>query len=496
MPIAELRRSAISGTIVTGTATALKAFLQVLAIVVLARLLTPEDFGVMAMVFPVIALATIFQQAGLSVAVLQRESISDQERSTIFWINVLAGTLLGALLVAISPLLAEFYGEPRVQMLTAASGAIMILGALTSQHMITFARELSFGRLAVIDVLSLTIGTSLAIATAYLSGSYWAVFLLTFGTSASTCLLAWTLSKWRPGRTAPLRQVRDMVVFGAHITAANLATYLGQNVDKILIGRVLGATPLGLYERAYKVVLLPILFVHMPMFRVLVPMLSQNRQDAERYRRLFILAFQLSLLLTWPGTLILILASSEIIMIVMGEQWSAAAPIFSWLAVATLGQLATGPLTMLFVSQGRSREALVSSVASSFLLALAFAIGLRWGATGVAASFAAAELVRTPIMLWYATRSGPVSLRDLALALAPFLLLAALVILIGTFWTSAVEGSGNPQILISFGVVTAYATALVCLLLNQAGRRFLAELIAAVRSVFGSGSSEPSDRRA
>ncbi len=468
----------------------MKVLLQVLAIVVLARLLTPEDFGVTAMVFPIIALATIFQQAGLSVAVLQRESISDEERSTIFWINVLAGTLLGALLVLISPWVADFYGEPRVQMLTAASGAIMILGALTSQHTNILTRELRFGRLALIDVLSLTIGTSLAIGTAYLTGSYWAIFLLTFGTIASTCLLAWMLSRWRPGRTAPLRQVRDLLVFGANITVANLATYFGQNVDKILIGRVLGATPLGLYERASKVVLLPILFVHMPMFRVLVPMLSQNRQAAERYRKLFVTAFQFSLLLTLPGTLVLIVASAEIITFVMGEQWVAAAPIFSWLAVATLGQLATGPLTMLFISQGRSREALVSSVASSFFLTVAFVVGLQWGVTGVAASFAIAELMRTPLMLWYATRTGAVSLRDLSLALLPFVLSAALMIPAGAFWASVVEQSGNPLVAIGLAVAAAYAVTFACLLLNRSGRGFLGELTSAARSVLGGKSGK------
>lgn len=477
------RRSAIRGTVVTGAGAVIKALLQVLAIVTLARLLTPEDFGIMAMVFPIIALATIFQQAGLGLAALQRETISDEEQSTVFWLNLLVGTITGAIVVAISPFIADFYAEPRVQMLTAAAGALMVLGALSSQHLINLNRTLAFSRLALIDIVSLSVGTFLSIAVAYLTGSYWAVFLLSFGTAASSCLMAWLLNDWRPGRRAPISQVRDLLVFGANVTASNLAAYFGQNVDKILIGRELGAVPLGLYERAYKIVLLPILFVHNPMFRVLVPMLSQSRDNPERYRRLFILGFQLSLILTWPGTLLLIFATSEIVMIVMGEQWLGAAPIFFWLAIATLGQLATGPLSIIFVSHNRSREALISSVASSLFLSLAFIVGLRWGLVGVAASFAIAEMVRTPVMLWYATRIGPTSLRDIAQALAPFLLLTVLGASAVYQWGQALQSIGNPWLVVAVGGAITYGLAVLCMLLNRTSRTFLAEGWTAVRSV-------------
>lgn len=475
----------------TGSSTAIKALLQVLAIVVLARLLTPEDFGIMAMVFPVIAFATIFQQAGLGVAALQRQAISDQEQSTLFWLNLLVGTLTGALVVAISPFLADFYAEPKVQMLTAAAGALMVLGALSSQHLIRLNRGLAFSRLALIDVVSLFIGTSLAIAVAYFTGSYWAVFMLTFGTAVSSCLMAWFLSGWRPGPTAPIRQVRDLLAFGVNVTASNLATYFGQNVDKILIGRMLGAGPLGLYERAYKVVLLPVLFVHMPMFRVLVPMLSQSRDKPERYRRLFILGFQLSLLLTWPGTLLLIFAANEFVLIVMGQAWLDAAPIFFWLAIATLGQLATGPLSIIFISQNRSREAFIVSLASSLFLSLAFVVGLQWGVIGVAASFAIAELVRTPALLWYAVRTGPVSLRDMSAALAPFLLLSVLGTAAALQWGRAVKDFDTPWLIIAVAGAAIYGLAVLCLLLNRIGRTFLAEVWALAQSVVRSNVRKP-----
>ncbi|MCW3798762.1 lipopolysaccharide biosynthesis protein [Sphingomonas sp. BN140010] len=480
------RNTAVRGAIVTGGGTVAKAVLQVLAIVVLARMLKPEDFGVMAMVFPIIAFASIFQQAGLGMAVLQRESVSNEELSTIFWTNVAIGVLVGALLVAVSPLVAAFYNEPRVRGLTAASGALMIVGALTSQHIILLMRKMEYGRLALVDLLSLAIGTALAILTAYLFHSYWAIFLLSFGTTASMCLLAWALGGWRPGRVAPLGRVKDVLFFGGNITASNLATYFGQNLDKILIGRWIGAVALGYYERAYKVVLLPTLFVHMPLFRLLVPMLSQSRSEPERHRRLFILGYQLSLFITVPGTLLLAFAAPQIVVFVLGSQWLSAAPIFSWLAIASLGQLVIGPLNMIFVSQGRSREAMLSSVVSSLYTSVAFVIGLKWGAVGVAAAFAISELVRSPAMLWYTTRTGPVSLREASLALAPFLL-ATGICGAGLVWLqSAFDTPGTLPFLVAAGTA-AYAVTLLCMLVNESSRTFVREGISILRDFLSAG---------
>jgi PST family polysaccharide transporter len=478
-----LRTTAIRGIIVTGGGTVFKAILQVLAIVVLARLLSPEDFGVMAMVFPIIAFATIFQQAGLGMAVLQRQSVTNEELSTIFWANVVIGTLIGALLVLVAPLVADFYSEPRLVALTAASGALMILSGLSSQHIILLMRRMAYGRLAAMDLGALAFGTCLAIAWAYFFRSYWAIFLLTFGTNAALLVMAWALDSWRPGRTAPLRHVRDVLVFGGHTTMANFATFWGQNLDKILIGRFVGSVAVGLYERAYKVVLLPVLFVHMPLFRVLVPMLSKSRSDPDRYRRLFITGFQLSLFVTLPGTLLLIVAAAEFVVFVLGQQWLDAAPIFAWLAIATLGQLATGPFSMIFVSQDRAREGMIASVVSSIFASLAFVFGLSWGAVGVAAAYAISELIRAPALLWYATRVGPVSVRNIVSALLPFFLTVALAVPT-LFWLKPrLDSNGDFLLFVGVAGAATYGLLLACLVLNRTSRAFLEEAAAVARTV-------------
>ncbi|MCW3797128.1 lipopolysaccharide biosynthesis protein [Sphingomonas sp. BN140010] len=477
------RKKAVSGAIVTAAAAGSRAVLHVISIVVLARLLTPDDFGVMGMVFPIIAFATIFQEAGLSLATLQRERISDEELSTVFWLNAAIGGGLCLLLVVAAPLVAAFYEEPRVALPTAASGLLILFGALAAQHMTLLNRQLHFGQLALIDGLSLLLGTVLAIGAAAIWHTYWAIYLLSFGPAFGGFVLSWLFSGWRPGKRAPLAQVADVIRFGAHFTVGSVATYFGRNLDKVLIGRVWGTTPLGFYDRASKVVLMPILFVHNPLLRLVVPMLSQNRGDPERYRRMFLLAFQFSLLLTVPGIALLAGAAREAVALVMGPQWVGGARIFAWLAVACLGQLATGPLTMLFVSQDRPRDAMVSSVATSIYSSVAFVIGLPWGAVGVAMAYAVSELIRTPVMLWYATRVGPVRFGDMGRALVPFLAGVPLCLAVVTLLVRQLDHSIGLFAFVAVAGIAAYAVVLPCLLLNRAGREVLAEIGTLARSL-------------
>lgn len=475
-PAASYRRAGLSGVLSTGAGTLVKATMQVLSIVALARLLTPNDFGVMAMVFPIIGFAAVVQEAGLGWAVLQRQRISERELSTMFWLNVALGLLLSLAFVAISPLAARFYGEPRVLSLTMASASLLMLAALQAQPWAVLNRNLRFGVMATIDAASLTIGTLLAVGIAYWTHSYWAIFLLNFGSSLSSCLLAWGCSRWRPGRFGSLGDVMDLVRFGGQMTVSNIASYFGRNLDNILIGRVWGATALGLYERAYKIVLLPILFIHMPLFRLIVPMLSQTRDEPDRYRRIFMLSFQGSLLLAVPGMLLLAAMTPLMVSIAMGPQWVASAPIFAWLSLACLAQLAVGPLTMIFVSQTRSRDSVRSSIATSLYNVAAFLIGIRWGSVGVAKAYAIGEVFRAPVMLWYATRTGPVSFRDAMGGVVPFLYggLASYALLLGI--DRMLPSEPHPLGKALLGVAVAYGVMIPLMLPSPSTRFFFREM--------------------
>ena len=471
MVTGNLRAVAVAGAFFSGFGQFFRVMIQILSIVILARILTPSDFGVTAMVFPIIAFATVLQEAGLGAAVMQRETVSQEELSTLFYVNVLVGGGLAALLVVLSPLVAAFYGEPRVGPLTAASGMLVLLGSLSGQPLSLLNRNMRFRSLAIIDIMSLAVGFLLAVGTALLFHTYWAIWLLSFGSTVTTFVLAWALGGFRPGRSAPSRQIFDMLRFGGNMTLYSFFTYFARNLDNVLIGKVWGDAALGLYDRAYKLMLLPLVFVNAPLQRLVLPILTKTRDEAPRYRSVYATALQTALAITMPLVIMLIVNADRVIALVLGPSWGDAALVFHWLSLASLMQLVTTTAGWLYISQGRAYHMMVAGAGSSLVACIAFFIGLPWGPTGVACAYAVGEVLKAPLLIWWVTREGPFKTRDAAACLWPFVIAglccyASVSIL--SHWLP-----GNAVLTIAALTAASYASLLGGLLVTGSGRACL-----------------------
>ncbi|WP_165799675.1 lipopolysaccharide biosynthesis protein [Sphingomonas oleivorans] len=468
-----LRKVAVKGGLAIGAAQAANAALQAAFIVILARLLSPADFGLTAMVFPIVFFVTMLQEGGLTSAVIQRETISHRELSSLFWINAAIGLALALLLCAGAPLVATFYHEPRVEGLTMASGGLVLLGALAVQHLALLNRNMHYGRMAFIDVTAAFVGFIVAIAVAAAYHSYWAIWLRGFVTIAMTFVLAWLLSGWTPGRLAPVSQIRDLIGFGGNMTAFSLCNYASRNLDNVLIGKFSGEVSLGLYDRAYRIVTLPLLLINAPLNRIITPVLSRTRDQEERYRNAFLSTLQMGLLVTVPLMSFIAGNSKGVILLLLGPDWIDAAPICAWLSVATLLQLAGNPMGWLYISQGRSRDLMLAGVANSMFICLAFVAGLPWGALGVAKAYAFCAFLSTPLLFWWATRRGPVSLRNLVGAISPFALVAGCCLVVVHLLQRSRPDTG---LLFLMELLTAsYATMVLTLSVTRTGRSCLAQ---------------------
>ncbi len=483
-PVDSLRSRAISGAIYMSLGQLSKAVLHFASIVILARLLTPADFGVFAMAAPVLVLATFLGEAGLGAAVIQRSSLNTAELNTIFWVNAGLGILAALILVAVAPSIASFYREERVEAMIAASGVIVMLVALSASHLALLNRKMHYRSIALIDALSLLVGTALAVGVAIVWRTYWALWLLPFGTHLSTLALGYWHSQWRPGRWATLLEVRDMLHFGKNVLAARLADYLCRNVDKVLIGRGWGTVELGLYDRAYKIVLLPLLFVNVPLERLTLPMLSGTRDDPDKYRRIYSTGLQFALLVTMPLIMVVIVAPEPVVAVILGRDWLASSPMFRWLAVACLLQLAGHTLSQLLISQARTREMAFATVVSSLYTSLAFLAGLPWGATGVAAAYALSEILRTPVLFWWVSRRGPVRISDQVRSVLPFLISAALCVPVIMALQSPLGFS--PLLFTGAASLAAFITTFFGLVLTPSGRNCLREGYQMARSALSS----------
>ena len=407
--------------------------------VILARLLAPSDFGLIAMVAPVIAFASLIQDMGLSQATVQREVMPPKLLSALFWTNLAAGLSLSLILVLVAPLLAMFYDQPEVRGLVTAFAVVVFLMSAQAQHLALMTRRMQYLQISIIEVVAATLGVLVGFAVAYVWASYWALFASSLTTALTGAALFWIFSGWSPGRSSFGGTFREIAGFSSGLSGHAIFTYFARNLDDVLIGRYNGPVALGFYDRAYKLLLFPLSQISGPLGRIVMPLLSRLRDDPKRYLSAYFQVLAYLLMLTQPVIVVLIVFAEDVFASLMGQRWVPSAPIFQVLGVAGLQQIFTNTFFWLFVSQGRAKVLFRLSVFRAVTTCGAFVIGLPWGPLGVATSYAVSDIVvRMPVQIWVVTREGPLSLKALVAALLPHgyatAASAAAVLLASHYW--------------------------------------------------------------
>ena len=473
-PEGSLREKVGRGAVATALAQAVKVATQILSVVVLSRLLSPHDFGVVAMCAPVLAFIALFQDLGLTQATVQKGSITHEEVNYLFWINVAVSAALAFLMVGLAPLIAAFYGEARVAPLIAAMSLQIVAYGLGAQHMALLNRRMAFDRLAMIEIASAIGGFCAAVGWTFVDRSYWALYAGTLTSAVLPTLCYWATSRWRPGFTLRTKGVGALLTFGAGITGFNFANFFARNLDNILIGRYWGETQLGLYDRAYKLLLFPLSQLANPLSKVMVPALSRMVNEPDRYRSAYLRVVPLMLLLALPGVAAAIATADVLIPFVLGEQWRDSAAIFMALGFAGLLQPVNNPAGWLFISQGRSGDFLRWGIVTAATSALAFVIGLPYGALGVAVVYAFSEYIRTPLLWIYVGRKGPLRFKDVLCAAGPFVLGSHCALM--ALWLFRPLLPDQPLLAVAAAGVLSYAVTIAIALLFPFGRQTLREV--------------------
>ncbi len=408
-----IERRAARGGLVLGVAQVLKGAIDAVGSLFLARTLLPADFGLVDMIVAITGIVDLLKDAGLSTATIQKRDIDHAQVSALFWINLAAGCVLMLLTLGLAPLLALGYGKPELLGLTAALSVSTLLGAASVQHLALLRRDLRFTTLGVIDVVSAVGATAAALLAASRGLGPWALVVRQLVRLATQAVFALTLSSFRPGR--PRRtDVRDLLGFGAHLSGFQVVNYLERNLDNVLVGRVIGAQALGYYAKAYELMRLPLNQVSGPISTVALPALSRLLSSPERYVQTFEGLARFLMLVTVPLAPLSIVTAEWLLPALLGPQWQPCVPIFQWLGLTLLTKPLTHAAAWLFVTQARTRELFRFGMFAGVLAVASFVVGLRWGAVGVAASYTLVDLcVRSPVMFFWAGRTGPVSTRKL-----------------------------------------------------------------------------------
>lgn len=379
---------------------------------VLARLLTPDDFGLIGMVIAVTGFAEHIKSMGLSTVTIQRRTISQEQLSFLFWVNLALGLGVAVTVASAAPLITAFYSRPELTPVTIALSTSFVFGGLAAQHLALLSRSMRFGSLAVLEVSVISLGTLAAIGAALLGAGYWSLVVLHISQALFRAVIAVAMSRWRPSRPSVPEGAWEMLKFGANLSGFELLNYVARNADNVLIGRYLGAAPLGIYSKAYGLLLLPIQQIQGPAQRVAIPTLSRLQDAPERFRDYFLTGLRAVAFVTIPGLALLAVSAEEIVLIVLGDQWTAAVPVFRTLAIAGLAQALLHSNGWMYVSLGRARRQLAWSVITAPIVVGAIAFGLRWGIEGVATSYAVVIWVLFLPSFWFVTRGTTVSTKD------------------------------------------------------------------------------------
>ncbi|MDQ1181540.1 lipopolysaccharide biosynthesis protein [Rhodococcus sp. SORGH_AS_0301] len=402
-----LGRTASRGAAATGLAQVTRILVQLTGIVVLARMLSPDDYGLVAATTAVIGIGEIFRDFGLFTAAVQSPTLTKAQRSNLFWINTGIGAALTILVISAAPLIAAVYDDDRLTPLTIALSTTFLANGMATQYRADLTRRFRFVALSgteiAAQVVALVIGVTLAstIVQSGEIGGQWALAAQQVSQSFLLLGLVMTASRWLPGLWARSASVAHLVKFGVDVAAVQLLGYASRNTDTVMIGATLGPGPLGIYNRAFQLLLLPLNQINAPSNRVALPVLSRLRDDRPRFDR-FLLFGQAALLHITAAILAFSAAQAvPLVELSLGPQWAGTAPVFQVLAVAGFFQAAAYATGWVFIATGNSRQSLWFTIATRPATILAVVVGSLWGLYGVAWAYTLCMALTWPIgLIW------------------------------------------------------------------------------------------------
>jgi polysaccharide transporter, PST family len=398
---------AARGGIVMFSGQVLKISLQMLNLVILARLLMPEDFGLVAMVLALFGLCDIFLDLGLSTASIQAAKITKKQISNLFWINVLVATLLALIAFLSASWLAAFYARPELTAIAQVLSVIFLCNGVSAQYKAQLNRGLQFKKLICVDILGSLSGIGVGIFCAYHDFHYWAVVAQLVSQASIQMVMYMLLSKWLPDLPSRNQDMASFFKFGWGLMASQLVTYFSNSIPSILIGRYIGASQLGLFDRANKLLMMPLSQINGSLSTVALPILSKLEvEDRNKYNRFLLFGQNIILHIVAFSLAIANCQTEELVMLILGQQWLDMVSIFKALSYAGAFFVLSYTSYWIFLSKGITTSLLKMSLIGRSSLICITCLGLMAGAEGVAYAYSIGLMVNWIISVYWLRSTG------------------------------------------------------------------------------------------
>jgi O-antigen/teichoic acid export membrane protein len=361
--------------------------------VLLARLLTPEQFGVAAIVLVFASLVLVFSDLALGAALVQAKTLTEADRSTAFWTTIAAGVVFCIAGVLLSGPIASLFGEPTVKPLCMALSGSFLITSIAVTHQSLLVREMEFRRLETQTMVSVLIGGAVGVAVALAGKGSWAIIAQQLGTAVAASILLWVLSPWRPRFTFSTASLRQMSAFSLPLVGHRLLFYVHRNADNLLVARFVGTAALGSYQLAYNLMLVPMSRIGGPLQRVFAPAFARLQDDPERIAETWARLTRMVASIAIPSLMGLVVVAPDFVSVVLGHEWAQVAPIVQLLA---------------WVGMIQALQAINVDIFCGAHV-IGFAIGVQWGVLGVAAAYAVTSVIVEPFLTVLTARALGVS---------------------------------------------------------------------------------------
>lgn len=413
---------------------------QTVTTLVLARLLPPGDFGLVGMAMPIIVVFTIFGNLGLAMGVLQKEDLTGEQLSSLFYMNVGVSTVLAAFVTLVAPFAADFYDTPQVEPIVIIFASIILCSGLTTLQTTLLQRNLRYGVLFLAELISNLAASGLAVWMALNGFGYMSLVWRTPVQMILYGIVVWLASGWSPGRPDLSEGTRALMRFGGFTMLFRLLNTFGRQGDNVLIGWRYGHTELGPYAIAYRIFFMPVQTLISPLSNVMIVSLARLRSEPERYARWYLSVLKIATLVALPPFLALSVCADDLVSLLLGDQWAAAAPILRWLLPTGALHVSYVSIGWLMLSSGHADRQFRWELVATPAYLLSFVLGLPWKAEGVAMAYAITNVLLFIPGFAYAIRGTAIRLTDILAALAPGFatsaVLVGVLIAVFTFWSS------------------------------------------------------------
>lgn len=425
-----LKEKAIQGTIWTTIQQWANKFVSFITFTLLARLLEPDSFGLIALAGTFLAFINLFLDQGFSTAIVQRKDLEDKHLDTAFWTNIGIAVLMTLITLFSAETVANFFSEPNLTPVIRWLSLSFLIASLNSVQAALFRRQLNFKLLAIRSLVATFVGAVVGITMAFMGFGVWSLVAQQLAGGSVSALVIWWASKWRPKLSFSSKHFRDLFSFGINIVGINILAFLVTKGDSLLIGYFLGTTALGYYDLAYRLlIVVSQLFISI-ISSTAMPIFSSIQDDLPRLRKVLYDFVELTNTIAFPIFLGMSVLAPELIMVIFGEQWKASIPVMqviNLIGILYAGFFYNAPLIM---AVGKPQWKLGLDLFRTIVYVTVFFIIVRWGIVAVAASYVITAYLIAFVTIWVIKRLVGI---DVKVYLSKYFvpLIASLIMILG-----------------------------------------------------------------